>query len=72
MEDKKCCRNCHNHRYGKCEILSYLLNITAIGTKTVDCEECGEEFDVDIDDIDLDDLEVKINNPSDFCCNKWE
>lgn len=70
--ENKCCRNCKNHRYGKCEILSYLLNITAVGTKTVDCEECGEEVDVNIEDIDLDDLEVKINNPSDFCCNKWE
>ena len=71
MEDK-CCRNCHNFSHGKCEILENILNITAVGTKTVVCEDCGEDIDVYIDDIDLDNLEVQIYNPSSFCCNKWE
>lgn len=70
--DDKCCRNCHNFRNGKCEILSNLLYITAFGTKTVVCDKCDEEIDVSIEDIDLDDLEVEIGSPSDFCCNKWE
>ena len=70
--DDKCCRNCRYFSYGKCEILSDLLDITAKGIKNVVCDECGEDFDVDIDDIELDDLEVKIWAPNDFCCNRWE
>lgn len=69
---EKSCRNCKNYRYGKCEILSDLLSITVYGTKTVVCEECGEETDVDLCDYELDEINITILNPTKFSCNKWE